>query len=216
MYKNDDDDDDDLKLCPTTLAALNEFLKEKQERENQLKCSLENKDLEISFDENWQLSQFWYDDKTIDTLVKGAIQSTESNGKIALISCPSLYNKLKKNCDERQITLFEYDERFKIYGVDFVPYNYKFPLDIPQHMSNFYDLVIADPPFLSDECLTKTALTIKFLAKKNYVLCTGSIMSELAKRLLNVEVCYFVPHHQNNLANEFYCYSNFDFDKMLQ
>lgn len=53
MYKNDDDDDDDLKLCPTTLAALNEFLKEKQERENQLKCSLENKDLEISFDENW-------------------------------------------------------------------------------------------------------------------------------------------------------------------
>lgn len=49
-----------------------------------------------------QLSQFWYDDKTIDTLVKGAIQSTESNGKIALISCPSLYNKLKKNCDERQ------------------------------------------------------------------------------------------------------------------
>lgn len=103
-------------------------------------------------------------------------------------------------------------------------------------MSNFYDLVIADPPFLSDECLTKTALTIKFLAKKNYVLCTGifdnffyilikvfnyfyfsgSIMSELAKRLLNVEVCCFVPHHQNNLANEFYCYSNFDFDKMLQ
>lgn len=52
MYKNNDDDDD-LQLCPTTLAALNEFLKEKQERENQLKCSLENKDLEISFDENW-------------------------------------------------------------------------------------------------------------------------------------------------------------------
>ena len=102
-------------------------------------------------------------------------------------------------------------------------------------MSNFYDLVIADPPFLSDECLTKTALTIKFLAKKKIVLCTGifdnqfstfkllilyfyitgAIMGELAERLLNVKICNFIPHHQNNLANEFYCYSNFDFDKML-
>lgn len=45
-------------------------------------------------------------------------------------------------------------------------------------MSNFYDLVIADPPFLSDECLTKTALTIKFLAKKDIVLCTGTFHNQ--------------------------------------
>ncbi|KAF3423616.1 hypothetical protein E2986_03144 [Frieseomelitta varia] len=207
--------DDDLQLCPTTLAALNEFLKEKAERENQLKYILGNQNLDISFDENWQLSQFWYDEKTTDTLVKGAIQCTKYNGKIALISCPTLYNKLKKNCGERQVTLFEYDERFRIYDSDFISYNYKFPLHVPRNLSNFYDLIIADPPFISDECLTKTALTIKFLAKKKIVLCTGAIMSELAERLLNVKICNFIPHHQNNLANEFYCYSNFDFDKML-
>lgn len=46
-------DDDDLQLCPTTLAALKEFLKEKEERENQLKHSLENQHLDVSFDENW-------------------------------------------------------------------------------------------------------------------------------------------------------------------
>lgn len=207
--------DDDLQLCPTTLAALNEFLKEKAERENQLKYILGNQNLDISFDENWQLSQFWYDEKTADTLVKGAVQCTKYNEKIALISCPTLYNKLKKNCGERQVTLFEYDERFRIYDSDFISYNYKFPLHVPRNLSKFYDLVIADPPFLSDECLTKTALTIKFLAKKKIVLCTGAIMSELAERLLNVEICNFIPHHQNNLANEFCCYSNFDFDKML-
>ncbi|KOX80570.1 N(6)-adenine-specific DNA methyltransferase 2, partial [Melipona quadrifasciata] len=106
-------------------------------------------------------------------------------------------------------------ERFRIYDSDFISYNYKFPLHVPRNLSKFYDLVIADPPFLSDECLTKTALTIKFLAKKKIVLCTGAIMSELAERLLNVKICNFIPHHQNNLANEFYCYSNFDFDKML-
>ncbi|XP_076160687.1 EEF1A lysine methyltransferase 1 isoform X1 [Ptiloglossa arizonensis] len=209
-------DDNDLELCPTTLAALNEFLKEKAERENQLKCTVENQTIDISFDENWQLSQFWYDNETTNTLVKGAINSTEINGKIALISCPTLYSKLRNNCGDRQVTLFEYDERFKVFGSNFIPYNYKFPLDLAKDMSNSYDLVIADPPFLSDECLTKTALTIKFLTKKNIVLCTGAIMAELAERLLDVTICNFIPHHQNNLANEFYCYSNFDFDKMLK
>ncbi|CAK9821613.1 EEF1A lysine methyltransferase 1 [Anthophora retusa] len=214
MIENNDDDDD-LQLCPTTLAALNEFLREKEERESEFKRNLENQTLDVTFDENWQLSQFWYDEETIDTLVRGAINSTESNGRIALISCPTLYGKLKKNGGKRQVTLFEYDERFQVYGDDFVSYNYKFPLNVPKDMSNSYDLVVTDPPFLSDECLTKTALTIKFLAKKNIVLCTGGVMGELAGRLLDVQICNFVPRHRNNLANEFYCYSNFDFDKML-
>ncbi|XP_033322542.2 EEF1A lysine methyltransferase 1 isoform X2 [Megalopta genalis] len=216
VRKMSNSDDDDLQLCPTTLAALNEFLKEKEERENELKCISENQSLDICFDENWQLSQFWYDEYTTDTLVKGAINSTDSTGKIALISCPTLYNKLKKNCGLRQVTLFEYDERFKIFGSDYVPYNYKFPLDLTRNMAGYYDLVIADPPFLSDECLTKTALTIKFLAKKNIVLCTGAVMAELVGKLMDVKICNFIPHHQNNLGNEFYCYSNFDFDKMLK
>ncbi|CAK9807280.1 EEF1A lysine methyltransferase 1 [Anthophora plagiata] len=211
----ENDADDDLQLCPTTLAALNEFLREKEERESQFKCNLENQTLDVTFDENWQLSQFWYDEETIDTLVRGAINSTESNGRIALISCPTLYGKLKKNGGKRQVTLFEYDERFQVYGDDFIPYNYKFPLNVPRDMSNSYDLVVTDPPFLSDECLTKTALTIKFLAKKNIVLCTGGVMGELAGRLLDVQICNFVPRHRNNLANEFCCYSNFDFDQML-
>ncbi|XP_076646072.1 EEF1A lysine methyltransferase 1 [Halictus rubicundus] len=209
-------EDDDLQLCPTTLAALNEFLKEKEERENQLKYISKNQNLDICFDENWQLSQFWYDENTTDTLVKGIINSTNSNGKIALISCPTIYSKLKRICGERQVTLFEYDDRFKVFGSDFVPYNYKFPLALASNKAGYYDLVLADPPFLSDECLTKTALTIKFLTKKNIVLCTGAVMAELAERLLDVKICNFVPHHQNNLANEFYCYSNFGFDKMLK
>lgn len=69
--------------------------------------------------------------------------------------------------------LFEYDSRFKIFGADFIQYDYKFPLDIPRDMSGHFDLVIADPPFLSEECLTKMAVAIKFLTKKNIVFCTG-------------------------------------------
>lgn len=71
------------------------------------------------------------------------------------------------------VTLFEYDQRFAKYGSDFILYDYKLPLDLPKDLAGSYDLVIADPPFLSDECLTKTAVTIKFLGKQKIVLCTG-------------------------------------------
>ncbi|KAG5332612.1 EFMT1 methyltransferase, partial [Acromyrmex heyeri] len=214
---NSDSDDDHPRLSSSTLAALEEFLKEKEERENLLKLiSEEDQVPDTPFDENWQLSQFWYNDDTIKAFVNGALNSTPANGKIALVSCPTLYSKLKKECGKRQITLFEYDSRFKIFGTDFIQYDYKFPLDIPRHMSSQYDLVIADPPFLSEECLTKTAVTIKFLTKKNIVLCTGAIMTELAERLLDVRKCDFLPGHKNNLANEFYCYSNFNFDTILK
>lgn len=49
-----------------------------------------------------QLSQFWYNDETIEALVRGALNSTPKNGQIALISCPTLYRKLKKDSDERR------------------------------------------------------------------------------------------------------------------
>ena len=49
-----------------------------------------------------QLSQFWYDNETIDKLTKGAINSTENTGKIALVSCPTLYKSIKKNCGDRE------------------------------------------------------------------------------------------------------------------
>lgn len=71
------------------------------------------------------------------------------------------------------VTLFEYDKRFSSYGQDFIFYDYKSPLSIPREKSNYYDIVLADPPFLSEECLTKTSVTIRYLSKNKIVLCTG-------------------------------------------
>lgn len=50
-----DSDDDQPRLSSSTLAALQEFLKEKEERENLLKRlgSKENQILDIPFDEDW-------------------------------------------------------------------------------------------------------------------------------------------------------------------
>ena len=111
--------------------------------------------------------------------------------------------------------LLEYDKRFAVFGEDFVFYDYKNPLAVPREMGSAFDVVLADPPFLADECLTKTAVTVKFMAKNQIILCTGAVMEDMAKRLLNLNKCQFVPGHRNNLANEFRCYTNYDMDSHI-
>ena len=156
------------------------------------------------------------------------------------------------------VKLFEYDKRFAaIAGNDFVYYDYKSPISFGQAacsdegekcLRDNFDVVMADPPFLSDECLTKTAVTVKYVAKQDAKLlfCTGmhfgltcnwldsilfthtantfiscanfcllflgATMEDLIKRLLNLDCCKYMPKHNNNLANEFRCFANYDLD----
>ena len=134
-------------------------------------------------------------------------------GSIACISAPTLYKHIKMINKDYNVKVFEYDKRFSCHGEDFIFYDYKAPLNIPRELVEKFDLVFADPPFLSDVCLTKTAVTMKYVGKDRMVLCSGAIMAEMADRLLNLKVCTFQPQHQNNLANQFQCFANFNFDK---
>jgi EEF1A lysine methyltransferase 1 len=124
-------------------------------------------------------------------LASEAVRAAGPGGKIALVSCPTLYGPVKQKCPNSgkqsksvvlnpiftlchfSVTLFEYDERFAAYGSDFCFYDYKNPLKVPPELGGSFDVVVADPPFLSEECLTKTAVTIRFLSKQKVLLCTG-------------------------------------------
>ena len=80
-----------------------------------------------------------------------------------------------------------------MYGEDFVFYDYNKPLDVPTSLGKgSFDLVVADPPFLSEECLQKTAETIRHLAKDKILLCTGEYMHRDCSR----------PGHLSGLINE--------------
>ncbi|XP_045776196.1 EEF1A lysine methyltransferase 1 [Maniola jurtina] len=214
-----EEDEDIPALSAETFAALQEFYAEKQKRQEILEKLESQKQLNenIIFEENWQLSQFWYNEATVQALVKIVDKLLPDNGKVALISCPTLFVPVKRQLGDRaNVTLLEYDRRFEVHGSDFIFYDYNSPDKLPADLEHTFDLVIADPPFLSEECITKTSQTIQLLAKGKIIVCTGAIMQGHVEKLLSLKLCDFKPQHRNNLANEFSCYANFDLDDVLR
>lgn len=97
--------------------------------------------------------------------------------RIACVSAPSVYQKLREQGGaDFSVCILEYDRRFSVYGEEFIFYDYNNPLNLPEHLlPHSFDIVVADPPYLSEECLQKTAETIKYLTKGKILLCTGII-----------------------------------------
>ena len=118
------------------------------------------------------------------------------NSRIACLCSPTLYKKLleikPEGCEAK---VFEYDRRFSVFGEDFVFYDYKKPLDLPASVTEHsFDIVVADPPFLSEECLRKTAETIKYLGKEKIILCTGKYQWQVQNCLDYSHELYRVKH----------------------
>ena len=226
-----DGEDSDLELSSATLAALNEFRQEEATRQQVQDDLLSGKLAHqpgSQVDEDWQLSQFWYDDDTAYRLAREASRCIAENGKrrVALISAPTTYMALQKHFPQAleagNVKIFEFDTRFSALAAkNFVYYDFNSPLkfvssderDGATGLREEFDLVMADPPYLDENCLTKTSISIKYLGKEGakIVLCTGAVMEDLAKRLLGLYICTeWEPKHKNNLANEFKCFTNYN------
>ena len=95
--------------------------------------------------------------------------------RIACVACPTAYHKLRSIKPEScTAVVLEFDDRFRQYGEDFIFYDYNQPLQLPETVQKqSFDVVLADPPFLAEECLLKTAETVKFLTHGKVLLCTG-------------------------------------------
>ncbi|XP_013396551.1 EEF1A lysine methyltransferase 1 [Lingula anatina] len=204
MADNLDEDDDIPQLSADTLKILQQFYDEQS--------ALHDKQIgnpDIMPQEDWQLSQFWYNDSTAFKLAEEAKYVAGENGRMAFLSAPTAFKKLLEISPSSDAVLLEYDKRFAIHGDKYIFYDYKNPLDIPRDLEKAFDIVVVDPPFLSERCLKNTAETVKFIWKGKVILCTGEIMEEYVKKYLGAEVCSFMPQHERNLANEFRCYTNY-------
>ncbi|KAM7351361.1 protein-lysine N-methyltransferase CG9154 [Cochliomyia hominivorax] len=216
--------DDDISLPADTLAILNQFLAEKAQREQEELERIEQKaGKEAQFEEDWQLSQFWYSSNTkkclgsaVTELLKEVADKTAYS--IALLSSPSLYATIKEIHDN--VKILEFDKRFSAYGDDFVFYDFNGAEteDYLKDLWHKFDLIIADPPFLSEECITKICKIIKNLLKPEakIIFCSGEIVEPWLTANLPVKKCNFHPEHERNLGNEFVSYANFNLDDFLK
>uniref|UniRef100_A0A8C6UH05 EEF1A lysine methyltransferase 1 n=1 Tax=Neogobius melanostomus TaxID=47308 RepID=A0A8C6UH05_9GOBI len=173
-----DSDDDVPTLSAHTLAALQEFYTENlalqspsTEPEEQFSVG--------AIEEDWGLSQFWYSEDTARRLAEELVREAGDGGRIACVSAPSVYQKLKQGVvpgsEHVSVMVLEYDRRFASYGDDFIFYDYNQPLALPPHIQpHSFDAVLADPPYLSHECLGKVAQTVRFLSKGKVLLCTDT------------------------------------------
>lgn len=154
--------------------------------------------------------------------MKYEVKSVESTVNIALLSCPSIYKTVKESvkASNVKIRLFEFDRRFSAFD-DFTFYDYKDTREnektILKQFQNYFDIIIADPPFLSEECIFHIADIINRMKKNSshIVVCSGQRAADWIRDALKLHQCEFIPEHEKNLANEFCSYANFDLDSMI-
>ncbi|KAH6844852.1 putative N6-adenine methyltransferase-domain-containing protein [Chaetomium sp. MPI-CAGE-AT-0009] len=235
-------DDDGLALPASTLDALKEFYAERDARAaqfNKLKVQAdvvhaaidkdEVKPLSMdAFTEDWNESQFWYSDETAGLYAKLLLDGATSDMTVAVVSTPSVFVALKNALNaappeqpKPKLVLLEHDERFNIFP-EFVYYDFAQPLKLPNHLKGTCDRIICDPPFLSEDCQTKTALTVRWLARPltpdtaqqpRLIVCTGERMEDVVMRVyraFGLRTTDYEPVHARGLANEFFCYANFE------
>lgn len=205
-------EDDTPQLSPEALKALREFFSEQEQKESIDESGVAGNN---PFAENWQLSQFWYSTETADILSKeiAAVAADECSNSIACIACPTLFYYMKQHYPSLNCHLLEYDKRFESWG-NFSFYDYNEPDKIQDDLKGRFSIVVADPPYLSEECLVKTLKTARILARTqptpHYYLLTGAVMRDLAYREMQLKPVVFRPVHSQKLGNEFLLYCNQD------
>lgn len=104
---------------------------------------------------------------------------------------------------------------------EFTHYDFEQPIRLPAHFKGRFDRIICDPPFLSEDCQTKAALTVRSMAKNwtqdklRLILCTGERMETLVNKLyglVGLRTTTYEVKHTKGLSNEFRCYANYDSD----
>ncbi|KAF5747747.1 N(6)-adenine-specific DNA methyltransferase 2 [Tripterygium wilfordii] len=216
----EDEDDDPPMLSSNTLAALKEFLAEQNQEHSNSTVETEGGGVAKSGEavalvtEDWRLSQFWYDPETAETIAREVIAlRSVPNSQVVCIACPTLYVYLKKVDPDISVKLLEYDKRFEQYGSDFTFYDYNQPEELPSELKHACQIIVADPPYLSKECLEKVTETIHYLAKpgdSHWLLLTGEVQKDRAAELMGLHPCVFRPRHSSKLGNEFRLFTNYD------
>ncbi|SCU87388.1 LAMI_0D05886g1_1 [Lachancea mirantina] len=235
--------DEEISLSANALAALQEFQLEEHQRQEEFQKLYEEADRKFLigkdqtgmelFEEDWQLSQFWYTEKTASLLADALLQGADENTVVAVVSAPSVYAAILKKYGDKlptqHIYLFEYDKRFELMaGKDkFFFYDYSKPLEFENTLKGKVDRLLIDPPFLNRHCQENSSIAAKALLapdvgaktsfgveKHRMMSCTGERMESIIAEIYpSTKMTTFMPEHANGLSNEFRCYADFEWDE---
>nr|XP_036582330.1 nadh-ubiquinone oxidoreductase 39 kda [Colletotrichum truncatum]KAF6790990.1 nadh-ubiquinone oxidoreductase 39 kda [Colletotrichum truncatum] len=195
LHVLDDHDDEPLTLSSHALAALAEFNAEKdahQEKFEKLKAQAEA------------------------NAAGGAPLSMEAFTEDWNES--QFWNARGQAQGRPKVVLLEHDMRFNVFP-EFVFYDFQQPFKLPAELKSAVDRIVCDPPFLSEDCQTKAAMTVRWMMKPDVaskgrvIVCTGERMENLVTKVykaFGVKTTTFEPKHARGLSNEFYCYANFE------
>ena len=92
-------------LSSTTLAVLQEFYAEQGEQNEKLEDLKARQDVAgqrktltmEAFTEDWNASQFWYEDETAKELARQLLEGATNECHIAVISAPSVFIQIKNH-----------------------------------------------------------------------------------------------------------------------
>ncbi|MDI1485023.1 MAG: Protein-lysine N-methyltransferase efm5 [Ramalina farinacea] len=128
---------------------------------------------------------------------------------------------------QARLCLLEYDQRFSVFQEEYKHYDYQQPLRLGAEMKGAFDRVFCDPPFLSEDCQTKAAITVRWLCKgysestmdlsdlhqgvlrPRIIVCTGERMEEIVRRLHpDIFTTDFEPRHAQGRLDHYTMLSN--------
>ena len=223
----DESVDPEVALSPATLAALKSFLQEKEAAKQHDLDEMNSQKLQprLNMSENWQLSQFWYDEATCqrlgqEILFLGKEIHMKSNEQVnvACLSCPSIYKALVaiEFPAYMNVYIFEIDERFSVFGSSFVHYDFNKATELPPFLLRTTDIIALDPPFLNKDTLSCFARSVFALRRSNEVKilhCSGRVMCKPTRVLLGCRPCKLpIKHQDGRLSNPFALFVNYDAD----
>jgi hypothetical protein len=184
--------------------------------------SKNNKFLKI-FNEKEDINQYWFSEQTINFIIQQIEKQTNTNSKIAFVSCPSIFFSCSPEIQEKSI-LFDYDERFPKRHKNAVKFDFNDFSNISEEFHHKFDFIVIDPPFITEKVWTLYAEFAKLISIMNetktdisskIIACSISENKEMLNRLINLQIKKYQPSIPH-LVYQYNFFANFDDEELDQ
>jgi hypothetical protein len=167
----------------------------------------------VKFKEKSEFNQYWYSKPTINFMV----EQVQRNSKLgaAFLSTPSIYFSLKDKELKAKCKVMDIDDNFgKKDPTGFVYYDFNKPEELPEAILGTFDMVVIDPPFITQEVWQKYADAAKKLLIPEGGMVLMSTIDEnhqFLEDMLGVTPIAFRPSIPN-LVYQYSFYTNYEDD----